>query len=1379
MPDTAAEVFEHLIRAIQQIQKTQEKLLSRSSESNQADVRGIQLQQYDETNESFDTYLQRIQNYLELRNITDDTPENDKKAVQILISCLGPKLYHTLTSLTAPALPREKSFKELKSLLEDHLCPKPSEVAEQHKFSSRIQHEGETISNFQADLKKLTTNCNFICGDCKKSTINTHLRSQFIRGIRDSDIRERLLQQSPKTFEDAVKIALTIESSKLESRGMQQPQQINYVGTTRKQKKKNEDKAKTSIKEMLGKCFRCGKTNHKANQCTAKNLKCYNCRKEGHLQSVCLKKSYEQKQITQDSPEENKDVDDDDEEEHLINSIEQVNKKSTDKFLVRVKIDDVDCQMELDTGAAVSTMSKDTFDRLCLKKNLHHTDVKLKTYSGEIMHPLGTCNVTIKYKNKSTSGNLYVLQEKVDTILGRDWLRKINFDLAEIYKFEITDMSEDTCKLEISKLISQFHDIFSEEVGKIPNYKCSFKLKDDRSTPIYMKPRPVPYALKDKIDAEIDRLEQMDIIEKVVHSDWGTPVVPVVKRNGQIRLCADYKATLNKFIQDDNYPIPKVEDIFAKMSDGKYFCTLDIHQAYLHMEVDEEAALLQTISTHKGLYKVKRLMFGVKVAPNSWQRFMDQILHDLPGVSCFFDDITVQGRTYNELLLHLKAIFSRLRHHGLHLNKNKCQFLLRSINYLGHVIDQNGLHPMPEKVEAILKSPQPRDISELRTFLGLVNYYHKFLPNLASKLKPLNNLLRKNEKYKWSRDCETVFQNLKKEIASKKILTPFDVNLPLTLATDASPTGLGAVISHIMKDGSERPIAFASRSLTKSEANYSQIDKEATAIVWALKKFFQYCYGRKFTLITDNKPLTRIFHPNKDLPATSATRLLHYANFMSGFNYNICYRNTKEHANADYLSRFSLLNTQQENDYLDSSSIFQLNQIDTLPVTRKEIQKETLNDPECRKIYEALKSGNELAEDDLHNYSIQNGCILKGIRVIIPQSLRKRILEELHSAHTGIVRMKALARSYVYWKRIDNDIEEITRNCKGCSAFRSEPRKVPIHPWEYPKYPWQRLHIDYAGPFMNTYFLLVVDAYTKWVETIPTNRICTQSTIRILRDIFSRFGLPITIVSDNGTQFRSSEFEEFLKSNGIQHKFCAPYHPASNGQVERYVQTIKQGLRSMMFEKGDLNTKLNRLLMQYRKVPNTVTGVSPAELMFKREFRTRIDLVKRDLTQELNEQNKLINPTIREYQIGDSVQARFYNNKCCKWKFGIITDKKGYLHYEVLIENNKYIRHIDQLRASNVKQDGDKNILIETIPVEPLKMSTDTEINVEQSVPGNSKNETKPSIQDLPENKTSSPTRQSIATREEVPGVEEFRLTSPELRRSTRIRKAPVRLQLT
>lgn len=548
-----------------------------------------------------------------------------------------------------------------------------------------------------------------------------------------------------------------------------------------------------TLTDLKGLCFRCGGRFHKANSCKFAGETCRKCGTVGHLSRVCRKARLngENNQIEEILENEN------------LQEINILSAKSNDKFKVDIKLEGHSMTMELDTGAALSSISLKEYKRLGIKNKLHKITVIMRTYTGEIIVPTGVAIVHCIYKENTFLGKIYVIDRDVDAICGWEWIREMKIDWAEI---KLVDSVNVTHRLE--QLMTRFQELFQKGIGLIPDEKACLRLKEN-SKPVFCKPRQVPYALKDRVEMELDRLEKLNIISKV--DEWGTPIVPVVKKpNGSLRICADFKVTVNQQIKDERYPIPRIEDIFSKMNGGKYFCTLDVSNAYLHMPMDDESALIQTLSTHKGLYKVNRLMFGVKVAPALWNRCMDRLLQFLEGVHCFFDDIIIQGRAYDETLERLQEVFKRLKDKNLRLNRDKCKFFQESITYLGHKIDFNGLHKIKEKVEAVVNTKKPRNITQLRTFLGFANYYNKFIPNLATLLSPLYELLQKNKKYIWTKECEKSFQSIKNEIISDRVLVHFDPNLPLVLATDASPVGLGAVLSHKMNDDSDHlPVVIA------------------------------------------------------------------------------------------------------------------------------------------------------------------------------------------------------------------------------------------------------------------------------------------------------------------------------------------------------------------------------------------------------------------------------------------------------------------------------------------------------------------------------------------------------------------------------------------
>ncbi|RXN16207.1 putative protein K02A2.6-like protein [Labeo rohita] len=361
---------------------------------------------------------------------------------------------------------------------------------------------------------------------------------------------------------------------------------------------------------------------------------------------------------------------------------------------------------------------------------------------------------------------------------------------------------------------------------------------------------------------------------------------------------------------------------------------------------------------------------------------------------------------------------------------------------------------------------------------------------------------------------------------------------------------------HTLPSGEEKPIAFASRTLSKAEQNYAQIEREALAIVFGVRKFHQYLYGRKFTLFTDHRPLTTVFGPQNGIPSMAAARMQRWALLLSAHNYTIEYKRAEHHANADGLSRLPLQVEHREKQ--DAVELFYLGQVGKLPVSATDIRRETILATVVEMVLKgtqaiSLTDNNELSPfiSKRSELSVQHGCLMRGMRVVVPHKLRKRVLEELHTGHPGIVRMKAIARSYVWWPGLDADIELQVKMCQSCQQIQKMPSQAPLHPWEWPSKPWERIHVDFAGPCEGHMYLVVVDAHSKWPEVQVMTSATAEKTIEVLRNLFSHYGLPEVLVSDNGPQFVSQEFANFLKANHVKHIRSAPYHPAMNGQAER------------------------------------------------------------------------------------------------------------------------------------------------------------------------------------------------------------------------------------
>ena len=1047
-------------------------------------------------------------------------------------------------------------------------------------------------------------------------------------------------------------------------------------------------------------CYRCGRSNHEAKDCRFADATCHHCGKKGHIAPACkTKKQQTQSRTAGRRPPHRAtwvdvggaDADDvprthSREQEDL--QLFTVGKRSSRPIVIEPQVNGKTLPMEIDTGAAVALISESVQKREYPSAVLRPSDVTLRTYTDERMDVLGEIWVDVAYESQKKTLPLVVVAGSGPTLFGRNWLEHLQVNWRRVLSVTTAPSTED--KLQV--LLKKYHQVFSDELGTIRDIKATLQVRPEVQ-PKFCKARTVPYSLRPAVEQELERLEASGILEPVSHSEWAAPIVVVPKKDGKYRICGDYKVTVNQALDVEQYPLPKPEDLFATLSGGAKFSKLDLSQAYLQLLLDEASRPYVNITTHRGLYRYTRLPFGVASAPAIFQKVMDTILQGMDHVICYLDDILVTGKDDAEHLQTLEEVLKRLEQHGLRTKQSKCEFLSSSVEYLGHRIDAKGLHATPDKLQAITKAPTPKNVQELRSFLGLLNYYGKFIPNLATLLHPLNSLLRREATWNWTPACAEAFQKAKDTLISSQVLAHYSPELPIKMAADASAYGVGAVISHVLPNGSEHPVAFASRTLSPSECNYAQIEKEALALIFGIKKFHQYLYGRKFTLVTDHKPLKAILGPKKGIPSLAAARLQRWAIILASYNYELEFRPTQEHCNADALSRLPLPRPQHIESSCDPS-VFNIRQIKSLPLTFRSIQRATQSDPILKQVYQYTTKGwpNGIP-DTLKPYhtrqselTVEGGCLLWGMRVIIPQSLQQALLQELHRDHPGVSRMKALARSYLWWPKLDQDLEKLAKSCQACQSVKQAPPTAPLHPWVWPTKPWQRIHIDYAGPFQGNMYLVVVDAHSKWPEVFEMSQSTTVKTITALRHLFATYGLPEQVVSDNGPQFTSEEFKEFMTGNGIKHIRCAPYHPASNGAAERFVRTFKEAMKASKHDGLSSQHRLHNFLLTYRITPHATTNVAPCSLFLGRSIRTRFDLLQPSVEktvlakQAAQSDHHNQRARYRHFHTGQAVMVRNFRPGP-SWVPGIIQKQLGPLSFMVNTQGQLWKRHTDHLRA--------------------------------------------------------------------------------------------------
>ena len=894
--------------------------------------------------------------------------------------------------------------------------------------------------------------------------------------------------------------------------------------------------------------------------------------------------------------------------------------------------------------------------------------------------------------------------------------------------------------------------IFEPGLGLVKDVEAKLVLKEN-TKPILLKQRSLPFSLRSKVEEQLNSMIKDKILEKVDDSPWGTPIVPVVQGE-KLRICGDYKSTLNKVLETREYPLPTLEDCFSSVSGSTIFTVIDIKQAYNNLMIRESDQILTTLNTHKGLYKWLRLPYGISSSSAIFQGTMDEVLRGIPFCCCRIDDILIGGRTELEHLSIVNEVVRRLEAKGFKCRLDKSQIAQPEVIYLSHRVSKSGIRPMKGKVEDLRNAPRPANVDELISFLSAVNYYRRFLPNLSTIIGPLDDLRKHDVEWKWTDVEDAAFVKLKELLCSERVLTFYDPSLPLKVDSDASSTGIGAVLSHVYPNGDERPIEYISRTLSKAERNYAQIDREALAIVWAIKRFHIYLYMRKFRLVTDHQALVHLFRGNKSISSITTRRIARWALFLSEYDFTIEYRNTKLHGNCDMLSRLpqAVVHSNQKDECEEIFSMSLEESLLDAEIIAQETKKDhilskvlsyTLNGwPPSLKINGELKAYSNRREE----ISLELGCLMWGTRVIIPSKLRNHVLNLLHATHIGMVGMKSLARSYVWWSGIDNNIEEAVQRCDTCGKHGRSLPKLQDHPWVKATGPFQRVHIDYAGPFLNNMWLVLQDSYSKWPEVIRMNKNSSApATVKALRHIFARTGVPMTVVSDNGTQFVADETEDFFRANGVKHVTCPTYSPKSNGLCERFVGTFKCAMKKMYENDKDLDKNLSNFLLTYRNTPHSVSHQPPAVLMYNRTLRFNLQQIKpadKEIAQNLHPQaeQKLIDHPIkqRSFEANQPVYVQLNNDKL--WRKATVLNRCGETSnaYEIDYEGRTIKKHADQLKTRHIPPKEPEVRTVSEPPqtmvaAQPNKPAYDrTQSETKTTVPSESKYSSSASLSSVP-----------------------------------------------
>lgn len=825
---------------------------------------------------------------------------------------------------------------------------------------------------------------------------------------------------------------------------------------------------------------------------------------------------------------------------------------------------------------------------------------------------LGSIELPMRLENKIKVISVLVVPDISSTlVLGMDfWLSMQiipdlssgcwNFSQSPSENFKVNSlMASDLLSSEqlsrLNKVIdAYFVTVCSETLGCTPLVEHKIVTS---SEPIKQRAYRVSPAMQEHMDCEIQKMLRNDVIEPS-SSAWSSPVVLVPKKDGSYRFCVDYRK-LNSVTKKDAYPIPFISTILDKLGHAKYLSSMDIKSAYWQVAVEKESREYTAFAIPgRGIYQFKRMPFGLTNSPCTFQRLMDRLLGPElePNVFVYLDDIIVVTETFEKHLEVLQEIFSRLKKANLTLAREKCKFCRPELKYLGYVVNAKGVHVDPEKVQAILDIPSPRNVTEVRRILGVASWYRRFIPSFSTLVAPMTRLLRKSQKFCWTEECEKSLRGIKNTLISAPILSCPNFSEPFILQTDASAYGLGAVLSQII-DREERVICYISRSLSKPERNYTVTERECLSVIWAVHKLRAYLEGYHFTVITDHHSL--IWLHNLKEPTG---RLARWTLRLQEFDFKIVHRRGKEHVVPDLLSRAipdkeAVVN--EVANQVEGKDKWYQRMIEN-------VRQNPLRFPQWRiennVLFKSIKSALPYLGDDVDNW-----------KTVVPKHQRIHVIKENHdlptAGHCGVYKTYERLKQRYYWPKMRSDITKYIKHCPACLAHKPEQAQPPglMGNRIQPSRPWQIIAADLCGPLPRTargnkFILVVTDCFSKFSLLFPL-RTATASAVSkaIEENIYLLFGTPQYLICDNGVQFRSRQFTHLCSEYKVKLSYTPVYHPQAN-PVERVNREVKRMLASYVTDNHKLwDTLLPKVGCALRTNKHEVTLQTPYFINFGRE----------------------------------------------------------------------------------------------------------------------------------------------------------------------------------
>ena len=1243
------------------------------------------------------------ENYVLAADLTDESSE---KRAAVFLTVIGTEAYDVYRTMQFEDEGDRKKIDPIMAGFEAFCIGAVNVTYERYTFNRRVQENGEWFDVFLGEVRRLARSCRF------EGVDESMIRDRIVVGIRDDATRHKLLQVRDLTLKKAIDICKACEAARQQLQAMTSPDEVHHAvhtlkdaksrGRRRDQTPPRRENDHGRDKSKSRRCKYCNRTHEiRKEACPAYGQTCRRCHKKNHFEAVC--KSSKSAGQKYHKPEVCQLAIDDDE---LLTQDDP----GADRWYARMEVDGKPCQFLLDCGATCNLLPESLVRSLGRLNDVRPATATLRMFDHSALKTTGIISAEVKNPKTKQSYVLdfYVATKHEQPLLGFKTCRDL--DLLKVVDQNVCEVrtahSITSCTTE-AEVIAEYPDLFTG----LGCFEGEVHLEVDPSvSPVQMPLRRLPLGIRDKVIAELQQLERDGVIARVPEpTSWVSPLLVVTKSDNSIRLCLDPK-NLNKALKRAHFFMPTVDDILPKLASVKVFSTADAKQAFWHCRLDEESSRLTTFDSPLGRMRWLRLPYGVSPAPEVFAARLQAALEGLQGIHVIADDILITGagNTVEEATAdhnnNLKAFLQRCREKGIKLNQRKLQLNRDSIVFCGHELTRDGIRPDSRKVEAIINMPAPTDKQGVMRLLGMATYLARFCPGFSEVTAPLRELLRADNAFCWRPAVHGVaFDKLKQMLTEAPVLAYFDATKPTVVQADSSQGGLAAVL---MSGG--RPVAYASRCMTRAEQSYAQIEKECCAILFALERFHTFVSHRDLVVETDHKPLISIA---KKALSSAPKRLQRMLLRLQRYSFTLVYRPGSTLLCADTLSRaYPPDDSTNGLGFAFDEEIAELNdeQMQELRLVASErtigiMQAAAAGDEDYQSLRAQVTRGwPETASElppELRQYFtfadeivVSGGLMFKGNRVIVPLSARDLMLQRIHSSHIGVNACIRRARESVFLPGITADIKKLVSSCHVCAKLQGELQKEPMRPYPAPSRVWERVGTDIFSHRGQDY-LVTVCFLSGYFEVDRLAGKTARDVIYALRQQFARHGIPNEVVSDN-QPFGADEFKKFATDWEFIHTTSSPRYSQGNGRAERAVQTAKR----LMEKASESHSDPLLALLDWRNTPSETLQLSAAQLMFGRRTRTRLPaaeaLLKTPaattaqsaLTEAKRKQAQYYDRSARPVErpiipVGQTVRFRYDEGD---WRKGEISQILPHRSYEVKQEDGSIRRRTSKhVRFSN------------------------------------------------------------------------------------------------